>query len=88
MTELPGASPKGKWIFGIFSEADGTASFGRVGSFICLVVVIIWVSFLVWHNRTLPGLGDTSVFIGTPYGLNKLATAVGNFGNNTQRAGG
>jgi hypothetical protein len=85
--ELPGTTPHGKWIFGIFSEADGTASFGRVGSFIALVVAIAWVSYLVYHNHMLPGLGDTSLFIGTPYALNKTAQAVSSFGNG-QKTGG
>lgn len=79
MPELPATTTKGKWIYGIFSETDGTASFGRVGSAVALVSVIAWVWYLLIHNHipTLPTLGDASVFVGAPYGLNKLATAFG-----------
>ena len=85
--ELPGSTAHGKWIYGIFSESDGTASFGRVGSFVALLAVICWVTFFLIHNHAMPGLGDSSVFIGTPYALNKTAQAVQSFSNQTKAGG-
>lgn len=77
MPDLPASTPKGRWIWGIFSESDGTASFGRVGSALALIVFIAWVTYLVLHNRALPSLSDGSVFITAPYAVNKLATSFG-----------
>jgi hypothetical protein len=59
-----------EYVRQLFSES-GTASFGRTGSFIGLVLGSGWVSFLVWTTHHLPDLQGLTVFISTLYGLSK-----------------
>ena len=56
-----------EYIKQLFSES-GTASFGRTGSFIGLV--------LVWTTHRLPDLQGLTVFISTLYGLSKTGETV------------
>lgn len=62
----------------VLSE-NGTLSTGRVASILALVSVIIWVSYIVIKTNVIPGLGDCTLFITTPYAASKAATAVQSF---------
>ncbi len=64
-----------EWIKDLFSESS-TASFGRVGAFIALIASVVWVSWLVYKNGTLPDLSGICLFIGTLYGLSKGISAI------------
>ncbi len=59
----------------LFSES-GEASFGRVGSFIALLCSCVWVSYLVWRTRALPGFEGLTFFISSFYGLGKAGETV------------
>jgi hypothetical protein len=59
----------------LFSES-GVASFSRTGAFIALIFSCLWVTYVVWHNGSLPGLDGLSIFIGTLYGLGKAGETV------------
>jgi len=59
----------------LFSES-GAASFGRVGSFLALGFSCVWVTYIVWRTRALPGLDGLTFFIGTLYGLGKAGETV------------
>lgn len=64
------------FIRSIFSESDGEGSWARVASFMALISVIGWVTFLVLKNHAVPPLGDLTVFISTPYAINKVHDGV------------
>lgn len=68
----PGA--KAFWI-GVFSD-DGTPSFSRVATGLLILACIVWDSFLVFHNGTLPDFSGQALLIGTPYGLNVGGKAI------------
>jgi hypothetical protein len=42
------------------------------------------VSYLVWKNHVLPGLGDTAIFVGTPFSVHKAAQTLSNWNQNGQ----
>lgn len=69
----------GQFFKGVFSESDGTPSFGRVQTFIHGVFGCGWVTSFVMHNHfALPDsitLAGILAFIMGPYGTNKVATA-------------
>lgn len=58
------------------SEADGVPSFSRVTTGVLVICAAGWVTHLVLHNHALPDFGGLSLFLGTLYGLNKVATAM------------
>ncbi len=59
----------------LFSES-GEASFGRVASCVALTCSCLWVSYIVWRTRALPGLEGIAVFISSFYGLGKAGETV------------
>jgi hypothetical protein len=63
------------WFQQIFSEV-GSASFGRVGSFIALLFACGWISYVVYTTRVIPPLTDVALFIGTLYGLSKAGSVI------------
>ncbi len=63
------------FIKGTFSDDDGAPSFSRCASGLILVAGIGWVTHLVLHNHTLPDLGGLTLFITSPYGVNRLEAA-------------
>jgi hypothetical protein len=71
------SAPKvGRWIYGIWSEADGTASWGHIGSTVALLAVVGWISYLIFKTHVMPGLGDSAVFVGTPFTIGKAASTI------------
>ena len=60
----------------VFSEADGTPSFSRVGSGILIGFTCGWVTAVVHFTHAIPDvatLAGLGALIGVPYGLNKFA---------------
>lgn len=74
-----GSSATTSFVKNIFCEADGSPSFGRVGSFISLIAVIGWVTHVVLATHAVPSLDGPGMFISAPYGINKVTTMLGNF---------
>lgn len=60
----------------MFAEDDGTMSFGRTGSAVALLATIGWISYIVYKIHTVPDMTGPSLFIGTPYAINKTHAAV------------
>lgn len=81
MPELPGSSPHGKWIFGIFSDPEGNAEFGAVLSLLAFLAALGWVTYLVYRNHQLPDLGGPTMFVSGTFGLHKITNAIKSFGN-------
>lgn len=71
---------KGFWR-GVFSEADGTPSFSRIGTGMLLCFACGWVTHLVFHNHTLPEFAGLAMFVGVLYGLNQAQKAATNLGS-------
>ena len=61
--------------------ANGTLSWGRVASSICLIAAIVWISHILIHTHALPALDGITGFVAAPYASNKVATAVQSFSN-------
>lgn len=66
------------FVKSVFSESDGTGSWGRIGSFAALLAVIGWVTHIVIYTHTIPDLTGSTAFVGTPYLINKGHNAVTN----------
>ena len=70
-----------KFVRSIFSEADGTGSWGRVGSGLIVLFTLAWVTYVVCKTHLLPELGGPLAFMtggsSSLYGVNKLITAFG-----------
>ena len=60
----------------VFSEADGTGSFGRIGSGLTLLIVLGCVVHITYVKKQIPDLAGPSLAVGTLYGINKAAGAV------------
>jgi threonine/homoserine efflux transporter RhtA len=65
----------GTYLKQLFSES-GEASFSRIGSAIALVAACVWVTYIVWRTRALPGLEGPTFFIAGLYGLGKAGETV------------
>jgi hypothetical protein len=71
-----------KSLFGflrsVFSEADGTGSWSRIGSLLIVLATLGWVTHVVWRTHSIPDLGGATAFLtagaGTMYGTNKLGS--------------
>jgi len=60
---------------------SGGGSFGRVGSLICLLAAVAWVTHIVWHTHSLPALDGVIAWISAPFTISKaLSTASHIFG--------
>ncbi len=62
---------------GVFSEADGSPSFSRIATAVAVAFAVGWTTALVRQNHALPDFGGMTCFVGTLYGVNKLASAFG-----------
>lgn len=56
----------------LFSES-GEVSYSRLASFLALLAVIGWVSFLVWKKVAMPDMTGPIGFPATMYALGKSA---------------
>jgi uncharacterized BrkB/YihY/UPF0761 family membrane protein len=66
-----------------FQETDGTWSWARVGASVTVLASVFCLIFLVVKNHALPDpltLGALATFATFPYGANKVAQTVTNFG--------
>jgi len=70
---------------GVFSEPDGSPSFSRVATAVIVAFATGWVTALVRLNHQLPDFGGLVLLIGTLYGVNKVAGAVGSRFEERQR---
>jgi hypothetical protein len=72
------------WQFhkAMFSEKDGTPSAARMLSTIAMLYGCHWVNVLVYHNWVLPDFSGLSLFIGVPYGINKITGTIESIGIN------
>lgn len=60
---------------------NGTLSWGRIASSIALMAVIVWGCWLVRLHQTVP-FKEMGEFVISPYGANKLSTAIQAFSKN------
>jgi|ERR1700683_941323 len=72
-----GRNAAAKFWRGVFSEADGSPSFSRVATAVAVAFAVGWTTALVRQNHALPDFGGMTCFVGTLYGVNKLASAFG-----------
>lgn len=56
--------------------ATGQLSWGRCASTFALLAATVWITRIVWHSHSLPGLDGITAFIIGPYGANKVGTAL------------
>ena len=70
-------TPAPEFWRGVFSEADGSPSFSRVATAVAVAFAVGWTTALVRQNHALPDFGGMTCFVGTLYGVNKLASAFG-----------
>jgi hypothetical protein len=69
-----------KWRQAI-SEADGSASFGRIASTILLICVMSWLSWYIWNKQTLPAGAEVVLYITgalLPYTVAKTGSTIQN----------
>lgn len=64
----------------MFSEADGKISFARISTAVLIVCAIGWITYIVAEKYVFPELGGLAALLGTLYGANQLAKAVGSIG--------
>lgn len=65
-----------KFLKSTFSEVDGTASASRVLAGSTVMCTLIWVSYLVITNHSLPDLSGASLFVTSGfsgYGVNQVS---------------
>jgi hypothetical protein len=69
----------GSFLRSVFSESDGTGSWGRCGSALIVVFTLGWVTYVVIRTHAIPDLMGPLAFLtggsGSLYGANKLITA-------------
>ena len=61
------------YIRGLFSEDDGKPSFSRVCTFIILVCLLSWDTYMVIIKQTIPDLGGQALFLPILYAVNKAS---------------
>jgi hypothetical protein len=59
----------------VFSD-QGVGSFSNVATAVILAFSIYWVTYLVLKDGKLPDMSGLALFIGTLYGVKKVAGAV------------
>jgi hypothetical protein len=62
---------------GVFSD-NGSPSFSRVATGLIVAFSCGWVTHIVWTSHALPDFAGLALFIGTLYGLNRMAGLFGN----------
>jgi hypothetical protein len=60
---------------------NGTLSWGRVASSVCLLASVVWASHIVFTTHAFPAFDGITGFVVAPYGANKVATAAQAFSN-------
>jgi len=64
-------------IKGVLSNADGTGSASRVGTLLVIIAAIVWVSYIVFRNNSIPDLTGLALYetsiIGILYGVGRAA---------------
>ena len=67
------------FLKGVFSESDGTPSYGRLSSGAITLFTCAWVTHVVLKTHAIPDLGGPAMFVGVgsgaQYGVNKVVTA-------------
>lgn len=70
---------------GMFTEhIEGGAyklSWARVGSFMSLLAVICWGSYVVYHSKAMPDLVGATVFVLSLYAADKAKAGVSDWKN-------
>ncbi len=72
--------PGQPFLRGVFSEGDGSPSFARVACLFTILTACTSILFLTFKNHAAPdalALGAHAVFAVSPYGMNKVASALG-----------
>jgi hypothetical protein len=61
----------------VLKEESGKTSFSRVSSALVLAAWLIWVTYIVFTTKTLPGgMWEVSTVIASLYSLNKVTTSI------------
>lgn len=73
-----------QFFIGVFSD-NGSPSFSRIATAVIVAFALGWVTHLVMHNNSLPDFAGLALFIGTLYGANVGASALGSLKNGNQQ---
>ena len=73
----------------VLRESDGTPSASRLLTAGLVLATIMWVTFLVSRNHSMPDMAPVGIFLSSTavslYGVNKMATAASSFSPTTDK---
>jgi hypothetical protein len=76
-----------KFITQCFHDANNKPSFSRLATAVLIIFALIWVTRLVWINKTLPDFSGLCFLVGTLYGLDKAGQVADKIAETTKTNG-
>jgi hypothetical protein len=65
-----------EFIKSAFSDPDGSGSSSRILAGVCVLALVVWISYLVFKNHMMPDLGGAALFLTASfsgYAVNQLS---------------